>query len=630
LNTRPTTFSDAEYTRDNNVVTIVSPVVELLIPDLHVANFSALALRNAAGGAVTPGFDADVARYEVTAGELVTFELKVANDGRAGATNVDVRAFIGALSLPPKTIPYIAPGTEAAVTFNWLAQKGEHELEFLVRSEQVELSSANNRYPGTGVSLLTVKGYEVEVDIASLADLALEPGSTIEVNFSIRNAGNAGEDLQLTATAPSGMRLQLPREGFFLRAGETYSDRARLILDAEAVAGEQFISIDAVARENPMKVATGRAAVQVAASYGGSIGTVLASGAPPGFAIPIELINEGNSLEPWSVFVRLPAGWSSRDPMPAQVVVPAHGRIVHELFVNVPVTTAPGERVMQIKATMPNGEPREGLASVSVLPLRAAGVVVGEALPRPDRGALTVPVVVENRGNVHQPFEVLLVDPPAGLELTIEPSTFELPPGGKAVAALVVRPNASIEAGTYAITSYALFDGVTPQTSEGRGNLQTIKVPVVRQDLRLSPLEYSPRAGLDAGDRVSVKVSLTNRGLAELNNVPVHLYVDDVFIEEVTVQSIASGARADVTFNWTAVLGVHTLTAVVDPYSDTVDGDRADNAVSTLATVGTEVPAGGIAAGRANAPGFGAFGLVAALAVAILLTRSMGSRRQRR
>ena len=617
-----------EYTRSNNVVTLVVPVSELVVPDLVATGFDALGIRNAQGGVVSPAFDADVARYEVTAGELVSFEVKVANRGRAGATNVDVRALVGSLSLPSKQIPFIGPGSEAIVTFNWLAQKGEHQLEFLVRSEQVELSTANNRYPGVGVSILTVKGYEVAVEIAPPTAL-LEPGTEVKVPFRITNNGNAGEDLSLRATVPKGMQVKLPREGFFLRAGETYSDEARLILDAEAVAGEQFISIEAVARENPMKVAPGRAAVHVNATYAGSATGGIARGAPPTLTLPIELVNEGNSLEPWTVAVQLPAGWTTTATLPLKVSVPAHDRAVVELPVALPDGTAPGSRVVTVEAKMPNGEKRLATVNVDVLPLRAAGVTVLDGAPTPDRGALAVPITVENTGNVRQPFSLVLLDAPRGLELSVEPATFDLAPGATATATLRVKPSDTVEAGTYAVGGYTLFQGVVPETLEGRLNVQTLRVPVVRQDLVLSPLEYSPRAGVDAGDRVSVKVTVQNRGVGELVDLPVHLFVDDVFMDEVRIERLAPGGRADVTFNWTALVGVHTLTAVVDPYEDTVDADRADNAVSTLATVGVDAPTGGVAAGRADAPAPGLVGLVAALAVALFLTR-IGSRRQRR
>ncbi|HVM45887.1 MAG TPA: CARDB domain-containing protein, partial [Candidatus Thermoplasmatota archaeon] len=619
-----------EYTRTNNIVQMSVEVSDLLIPDLHIANFSALTLRNAVGGTVTPGFDADVARYEVTAGEIVSFQLRVANAGRAGATNVNVRPFIGALSLPAKTIPYIPPGTDAIVTFNWLAQKGEHKIEFDVRIEQVELSSANNVYPGRGVTLLTVKGYEVAVEIPDVDDL-LAPASEIMVPFRITNNGNAGEDLRLVAKAPAGMTIMLPREGFFLRAGETYDDNARLILAAEAVAGQQFISIEAIARENPMKVASGRAALSVLASYGGSVAGGYAVGAPPEIVVPVDLVNEGNSLEPWKVVLQLPPGWTSRDAQPAEVVVPAHARVTHNFHLTMPTGTPPGDRVIAVKATMPNGETREGVARVGVSALRAASLVVEESAPKPDKGALTVPVRVQNTGNVQQPFSVLLIDPPAGVDIRVEPSEFLLPPGGEAIASIIMRPNESIAAGTYAISGYTRFDGVIPQTREGLANVQTLRVPIMRQDLRVTTLEFSPRAELDAGDRVTVKATIQNFGQFEVTSVPAHLFVDDVFMAETVIPTIAPGGRVDVTFNWTALLGVHTLTVVVDPYKDTVDASREDNAVSVLATVGTEAARGGVAAGRADAPLGGAWLVVAAVALGMLLTRKVGPwRRERR
>ena len=122
-----------EYTRDNNVVVLTVPVSELLVPDVDVSASDALQIHDSVGAVVTGSKDADVTRYEITAGELATLLITVKNTGRAGATNVDVRAFIGSLSLPPKTIPYIAPGGEVTLSFNWLAQKGEYPVEVVAQ-----------------------------------------------------------------------------------------------------------------------------------------------------------------------------------------------------------------------------------------------------------------------------------------------------------------------------------------------------------------------------------------------------------------------------------------------------------------------------------------------------------------
>ena len=617
-----------EYTRANNALTVEVPVVELLIPDLAIHAEGALSLRNAVGGVVTGARDADVTRYEVTAGEVVSFELKVRNLGRAGATNVDVRAFIGALSLPPKTIPYVGPGQEVAVTFNWLAQKGEHDLRFLARAEQAEATNDNNRNPGVGVTLLTVKGYEVKVDIPAIGQV-LEPGTEVAVPFTIVNEGNAGEELTLRAKAPKGVHFLLPRDGFYLRPGETYEATATLQLPAEAVAGEQFISIEAIARENPMKVASARAAVDVRAYYAGSVVASLAEGAPPALVVPVTLFNEGNSLEPWTVDVDLPAGWTVEETLPAKVVVPPHERAVLELHVTLPGVTPPGPRTVKVTATMPNNETREGVATVLVEKLRAAAVSLkDEAPPKPVVGKLSYDITVANAGNVKAPFELVLLNVPEGVEAVVSPASFDLAPGAAANATLTLRPDADVPAGTHLVTGYALFQGVSPQSREGRLNLQSISVPILRQDLSVGLLEYAPRADLAVGDRVTVKVPVHNRGGSPVSDLPVHLYVDDVFMAEAVVPRLGPGERADVTLNWTAVAGTHTLTVVVDPYEDVVDGDRADNAVSALATVGTQGGAGGLAAGRlpVPAPG-GALLLLALLGAALAAIPPKGSRR---
>src|SRR5581483_10232225 len=142
------------------------------------------------------------------------FELKVRNAGRAAATSVDVRASVGSLTLPAKTIPFIPAGGEVIVTFNWLAQKGDYNLTFDVRNEQLQLSTDNDHFPAAGVTLLTVKGYEVALDLPALPD-AVEPGSDLRFALNVTNNGNAGEDVRFEAQAPPGVTVTLARSDAF-------------------------------------------------------------------------------------------------------------------------------------------------------------------------------------------------------------------------------------------------------------------------------------------------------------------------------------------------------------------------------------------------------------------------------
>ena len=612
-----------EYTRVNNVVTLRVPVAELLLPDVDVAGADALRLRNAVGQTLVPLKEGGVTRYESAAGELVTLEVKVRNPGRAAATNVDVRAFIGPLSLPAKTVPYVGPGEEVGLTFNWVAQKGDYPIEVVARSEQVEASAANNRNPAQGVTVLTVKGFEVKVDLPDVEGV-LEPGTEVKLPFNVTNVGNAGEDVRLVARVPEGWNASVARSELFLRSGETFSTTLTLQVPAHAVAGANFISVDAIARSNPMKAATASARSTVRAFYGGSVEATTARAAPPLVTLPLTLVNEGNSLEPWTVTLTLPPGWTTTEAQPLHPVVPAHGQTTIPLHVRMAESTPPGERQVGVRATLPDGTRRDGVLRVDVRELRAATAVVADERPREAQGALSYAVLVQNAGNVPQPFEVVLVKTPDGLDATLTPSRFELQPGAKAVATLLVKPKPGVTAGAYQIDAFAAFAGVPPDTPEGRHNAQRLQLVVARPDLRAGQLDYA-KAGVETGERVVVKVPIVNDGQGTATDLPVHLFVDDVFMGETRLAKLAPGEKRDVTLNWTAQPGQHTVTAVVDPWKDTVDADTRDNAVSALVQVDASPVRGLLGSARVPLPGmlvtFAAIALVALGTRRVLLHR---------
>jgi uncharacterized membrane protein len=456
-------------------------------------------------------------------------------------------------------------------------------------------------------------------------------GTDLKVPFTVTNSGNAGEDLAFFVEAPRGVTATLSRDGLYLRAGESFPGLLKVHVGDDAVAGASeapFIRVLAVSRENPMKVAAAQVPLSVKPEYAGALVATVAEGAPPTFAVPLVARNEGNSVEPWTIRATLPAGWTSIEALPAKLVVPPHDQATLLLHVRAPTTVAPGPQVIQASATMPNGETRQALVSVGVQALRTAtaSVIPGDA--KAVEGALAYPVAIQNAGNTQTPFTIVLTDLPPGVRATISPASFDLAPGAKTVATLTVALGAAVNAGDYKVTGYANFPGVTPDTAEGRANRQTLSVTIERPDLGLSTLDYAPRQGLTAGDRVTVRLPVTNHGTGPATDMPVHLYVDDVFVAEARIARIDPGEKTEASFNWTALPGAHTLTAVADPYNDTVDPARVDNAVATQVTVAGASVAGGLAAERANVPLPGvAWLLVVLVALALAVTPRVGSRR---
>jgi uncharacterized membrane protein len=196
-----------------------------------------------------------------------------------------------------------------------------------------------------------------------------------------------------------------------------------------------------------------------------------------------------------------------------------------------------------------------------------------------------------------------------------------MPPGGRTIATLVVKPSPQLPAGAYPITAYTLFDGVNPTTAEGKANVHTLQLTLVRPDLRADPLDYAPRTGVRAGDHVVVRATIENRGQGVVTSLPVQLFVDDVFVDQAVIPALGSGETRTVALNWTAVPGQHTLTAVADPYNDTVQADRSTTAVAAAIQVGS---AGLSGISGARVPGFelASSVIVLAAAAAVLARRA--------
>ncbi|HEX2022431.1 MAG TPA: CARDB domain-containing protein, partial [Candidatus Thermoplasmatota archaeon] len=266
-----------------------------------------------------------------------------------------------------------------------------------------------------------------------------------------------------------------------------------------------------------------------------------------------------------------------------------------------------------------------GVAALDVRPLRAAAIEVAATAPRLVAGALAYPVVVQNAGNVATPFEMVLLGLPQGVQAKLSPSVFALEPGARTVATLLVTPAPTVAAGDVSIGGYARFPGVVADSAEGRANLRSITVEVARPELRVGALDVAPRAGIEEGERVVVRVPVTNGGAAAVADVPVHLYVDDVFMAEARLAQLSAGETREVVLNWTAQPGQRTLTVVVDPYRDAVETDRADDAASALATVDGS-PLSGIGA-ASSVPGPSAL-LVVLVAVLAALVAGRSRRRQ--
>jgi len=129
-------------------------------------------------------------------------------------------------------------------------------------------------------------------------------------------------------------------------------------------------------------------------------------------------------------------------------------------------------------------------------------------------------------------------------------------------------------------------------------------------DAAVTGIELEGR-DLRAGDRLHMRVRVSNQGSSPLPPVPIVLAVDDEqYAEWRLPAALSPGASAAWELTWTAVRGSHVVLAAVDPLNDVVESNEANNSGFISLGVGMEPEPSPWPAALA---GFAAF-LVAAIA----------------
>lgn len=609
----------SEYTKRDNSFTLPIEVSKLLRPDIVLDERDVTVRVN--GQRVAPETAGTLRTFEIEENDVVTFDAIVLNDGPVGATNVDVAAFIGPLALPPRTIPFIPAGSSVPVTFTWLAQKGDWQLSLRARTDLVELDDLNNRVPRDGAIVLTAKGFDVSVAFEAPRRL-LAPGESITLDVAVPNAGKTGEEVRLVALLPEGWKGAFRESAKFLPKGSTGDAATRvpltITLDERAVAGEQFITVQAIAAGNAMKVSSARAAVTVKSVYGATVEVPRSESAPGNVTLPILIRNVGNSPDPLRAELDLPEGWRVATPGAVKLSVAPFASETERIALLVPAGVPVGSYRVGVKLTLPNGETRSAFGEIGILEARHATFDVRDVREEADRFVLDVRVT--NAGNVRSPFQ-LLATPPPGWLATFDPSAALLAPGQSLNAVLTVTPPLLAPAGSHEVGLYAHFAGVQPASPEGLANRDAVKVTLEKPDVRVASFSTTPALDPDPLTRVLVRATVENVGSSPARGVTVALFVDDVFIERVVVDALAPGETRDVTLNWTAVGGKHALTVVADPFKDVPDASRENNAQSRpLVVTGPQQTVRGLPAETVETPfGGSALATLALIAIAALV-----------
>ncbi|MFC1961583.1 CARDB domain-containing protein [Chloroflexota bacterium] len=146
------------------------------------------------------------------------------------------------------------------------------------------------------------------------------------------------------------------------------------------------------------------------------------------------------------------------------------------------------------------------------------------------------------------------------------------------------------EAATGVHSFLAIADsGEEVAESDETNNTQTLSLSSLAPDLTVTGITWSPQSPLIA-HRMHVTVSVKNQGKSQSPLCRLDFFIDKLqyhaYIEE-----LAAGAETSKNFNWTALMGTHTLEAVIDAADSVPESNENNNRRTAKLSPSSPAPA---------------------------------------
>jgi len=129
--------------------------------------------------------------------------------------------------------------------------------------------------------------------------------------------------------------------------------------------------------------------------------------------------------------------------------------------------------------------------------------------------------------------------------------------------------------GTHAIKAIVDKDNWIPESDE-TNNERTVTFSTLAPDLIIEAITWSPENPQES-DNVTFTVTVKNQGAGRADSSYVAYYVDGTYLTSASVNATDPGASVNVTFNWIALTGSHTVKAVADSNGKVTESDETNN-----------------------------------------------------
>jgi len=311
--------------------------------------------------------------------------------------------------------------------------------------------------------------------------LSVVPGGSLTFPILLHNRGAEEDYAELAVRGIPSNWVSMPSPVIRLAAGEQREITLTVQVPAEphGRTGRHSLVIRAVSQEHPGETAEVEGTLTIAAlEVQGRIGLLLAStefSVVPGSSItvPITLLNQGLEADTFQLSVEgIPASWVSTSS-PLTQMAPGQQKQV-ELTIQPPRTTRSSAGRNPFKLlVLSQMAPGQRAEAECTLTLAVFSQFSSELRPPRIEAGEPARVIVENRGNVQQSFNLTWQSPDDGLIIEPAPSQeLRVPAGEVAMAEYQARPRRRPIIGADAIVPFSVrVQAADRQTQNLKGEL---------------------------------------------------------------------------------------------------------------------------------------------------------------
>jgi subtilisin family serine protease/uncharacterized membrane protein len=449
----------------------------------------------------------------------LTVVVPVVNTGTVGSGPLDVTATItGPEGNATETVHLLGVmyGDDLPAVFHFQPARGPHTVRVVVdpggtSGDELPLDNARQ-------DTVFVRGFEVDLEVLSAPTNVTPLGSSSFV-LRVVNRGNVQDQVNVTATGPSGWPLALNLSSSFIGPGEAALVSGAVAAPERALAGTNAsFNFTAVSGGNASRVGSLDVAVGVDPFVSLRLTPdTYSSWVDPGGGVSFNFLaeNAGNVELDLSLDVNLDAGagpgWGAQASPPTIRIAPYANATASVDVVAPPGAGAAEVRTITLRPASPQVASLPPVSfQVFVTRLRDISLAVDRTQALLESGASqTFNGTVTNRGNAREYVSLLLTQQPGGVEgmlWSASPTTLWVEPGGSAGFDVTVSALPGGQAGASVAALRVVAEGTEP--------IEQDLTAVVAERHALS---VSAPAGIRLlqGTAYSAGVTVTNEGNVE-------------------------------------------------------------------------------------------------------------------